>query len=104
MEPVTLRINLSDETPAPRRAYSPPRPAKHEVGKLIAEAVKLITFNGGDPGRHFPKRQHIDGLSYSYGILWGISCALDCSLREVVDRFGSLATTKSRSSNATGGP
>ena len=85
MEPVTLRINLSDVAAAPRRAYSPPRPAKHDLEKLVADAVKVITFNGGDAARHYPKRQHIDGLSYSYGILWGIACALDRPLREVVD-------------------
>ncbi|HTR53355.1 MAG TPA: hypothetical protein VMJ10_21825 [Kofleriaceae bacterium] len=91
MEPVTLRINLSDATSAPRRASSPPRPAKHHLESLVTEAASMITFNGGDPTRHYVKRQHIDGLSYSYGILWGIACALDRPLREVVDHFRSRA-------------
>jgi hypothetical protein len=91
MEPVTLRINLSDAASAPRREYSQLRPAKCDLEKLVSNAAKTVTFNGGDPARHYPKRQHIDGLSYSYGILWGIACALDRPLREIVDHFATLS-------------
>lgn len=88
--PSKFRINLSDpaKQPSPRKLPPPvKRPSKRELDVVVTDAESAITFHGGTPTRPPVKRQQIDRASYSYGLLWGIACALDCSLKEVVERY-----------------
>jgi hypothetical protein len=89
---VPLRIDLSDaiitEDEIARAARPRPlRPSRESLHDRVREAVAAITFDGGNPKRPPTKRQHIDKTSYAYGLLWGAACALDCSLREVLERY-----------------
>ncbi len=70
-----------------RRVARRRKPSLDELPELVEKAKAVITFHGGTPSRPAATRQRIDEMSYSYGVLWGIACALDCSLREVLDRF-----------------
>jgi len=89
--PSRIRVNLSDAAPAKpiaQKGTAPKRPKKSELYAAVQKAQNTITFNGGTPTRAATKRTPIDDLSYSYGLLWGIASALDCSLKEVVARYG----------------
>jgi hypothetical protein len=89
---IPLRINLSeafvsDDEIARTTRPRPARPSREDLSERVREAVAAITFEGGNPKRPPTKRQHIDKTSYAYGLLWGAACALDCSLREVLERY-----------------
>jgi len=92
-------VDLSDALarPAEKRALAK-RPSRSQLSALVADAQRVITFNGGTATRIPPKRQHIDLLSYAYGVLWGIATALDSPLAEVVERFGQTRGRRKRSS------
>jgi hypothetical protein len=97
---IPFTIDLSDCIESPkvgRTDWRRPRPSSDDLPGVVSGAQSVITFNGGRPSQPAPKRQHIDELSYSYGLLWGVACALNCSLREVLDKLGTPTKKRARS-------
>lgn len=90
---IPFRIDLSDAVASDAEARETrrplPRPSNDQLRERVSDAQATIIFDGGNPRRPPTKRQHIDKMSYAYGLLWGVACALDCSLREVLQRHGS---------------
>lgn len=101
---IPLVVDLSDAVVRPVEKRAPAkRPSRSQLSALVADAQRVITFNGGTATRIPPKRQHIDLLSYAYGVLWGIATALDCSLTEVVEKFSETPPrSKTIKSTSTG--
>jgi hypothetical protein len=65
-----------------------PQPSSAEVPSLVARAHDVIAKSGANASQPATKQQNIDELSYSYGLLWGVACALDCSLQSLLEKLG----------------
>ena len=74
----------------------PPQPSSAELPSLIARAQEVIRKSGASATRPVTKQQKIYELSYSYGLLWGVASALDCSLQSLLERVGTPPPRRSR--------